>query len=493
MLRLFKRLLWLVGGFVALFIVLLAVYMLRLWTTDWSEAARDDIEAWHTMIKEHHPGPVDQETPAFAQIMETARREALLLAERAENRAGYRWSMERYKAIHDDPHLHGWAIGLPDLGVEHWFGRYDWPGFYAGIEKGSDGETVMRVTAAGGGFETGDVIVSCDGRDISDWLDETIFAFRGSGIPARARAAAPWLFTKHGNPFIASPQSCRVAGTEVERKLIWASISAADWKAGAPGQRGSRRSFGFKITADTAWITIPTFNNSRADSLQELSESIQSNTDAIRSAKLVILDIRGNGGGNSAWGRLFSRNIWSSEYVEAFWRTGAQAVDWRLSQDNVEHVHGIAKENLENDLASGPAWARLAEDMEKAFSNGETLYRQTFTQRQPARNVISPVSGKVIVLMDSACGSSCLDFLDLVTSFENVLLVGEETGADTNYIDVRGVFLPGYRFRVSIPLKVYRGRIRPNGGSYLPTLTFPVDLDQEDEEAVIAWLKTALH
>lgn len=493
MLLLFKRLLWLVSGFVAICIVIFTLYMLRLWTTDWSEAAKGDIEAWHATIKEHHPGPVDPENPAFAKMMETARAEALLLAERVENRAGYRWAMERYKAIHDDPHLHGWAIGLPDLGMEHWFGTYDWPGFYAGIATGSDGKTIMRVTSAGGGFKTGEVIVSCDGRDIDEWLNETVFAFRGSGIPARQRAAAPWLFTKHGNPFIASPKYCRVAENNVERRLIWKSISAADWKAGAPDQRSGRRSFGFKINKDTAWITIPTFNNSWSSSLQELSDSIQSNTDAIRSAKMVILDIRGNGGGNSAWGQLFSRNIWSTEYVEAFRRTGSQAVDWRLSQANVEHVYDIAERNLENGLASGPAWERLAKHMEKALSDGETLYRQTFTQRKPSQNVISPVSGKVVVLIDSACGSSCLDFLDLVTSFENVLLVGEETGADTNYIDVRGLFLPGYRFRVSIPLKVYRGRIRPDGGSYLPNLTFPDDLDQEDEDAVIAWLKTTFN
>ncbi|WP_121875987.1 S41 family peptidase [Umboniibacter marinipuniceus] len=335
----------------------------------------------------------------------------------------------------------------------------------------------MKVVSTGGGFNEGDIILACDDKSITTLLEDTVFKFRGSGITPRENAAAPWLFTQHGNPFVDAPISCQVVGDDSARRLEWSSIDSSGWRSGAPGQQKWGGQFEYINHNDVAWIKLPSFNNRVATQLQALYSQVESDLDKLRTAPLVILDVRGNGGGNSQWGVKFSQLIWSPQYVEAYRRSSASSVEWRVSEDNAAHVESFGRLNL-------------AQTMRASIPDGGALLRQDIPQRQPSRDIDAPLTGNVIVLMDSACVSACLDFLDLLSSFEGISFVGEETSADTNYIEVRRTFLPGYRFRAVIPIKVYRDRIRPDGGSYSPTIHFPNDLDRGSDKAVLDWLRT---
>ncbi|WP_121875986.1 hypothetical protein [Umboniibacter marinipuniceus] len=140
----FKGLKWLIILYFSITIILIALYSMRLALTDWREAAREDINAWHALILQHHPGPVDEENPEFIALMEHARDEAIALTEEIGSRAGYIWAMERYEATYNDPHLGGASIGLPDRFLENTFTTYQWTGFYASLDQRDNGESVNR-------------------------------------------------------------------------------------------------------------------------------------------------------------------------------------------------------------------------------------------------------------------------------------------------------------------------------------------------------------
>jgi hypothetical protein len=53
-----------------------------------------------------------------------------------------------------------------------------------------------------------------------------------------------------------------------------------------------------------------------------------------------------------------------------------------------------------------------------------------------------------------------------------VVHVGDVTAADTQYMEARPAPLPSGLSTLVIPIKVYRGRIRPDGGYFTPTFRF---------------------
>ena len=64
--------------------------------------------------------------------------------------------------------------------------------------------------------------------------------------------------------------------------------------------------------------------------------------------------------------------------------------------------------------------------------------------------------------------------------------VGNVTTADTQYMESRATSLPSGLATLVIPIKVYRGRVRPDGGYFTPTFRFE-GLHWTDE-ALRAWV-----
>ncbi|NRA28803.1 MAG: hypothetical protein HRU11_00970 [Parvularculaceae bacterium] len=226
------------------------------------------------------------------------------------------------------------------------------------------------------------------------------------------------------------------------------------------------------------WITISSFTES-VSTVAEVTTEIEERRDELRNADTIVFDLRGNGGGNSAFGTRIAQALWSKEVFLDWVPVSAQAVDWRATPENAEHVFGIAKSNEKKGReAAAAAWQRVAEGIQGATENGEDYYRQTLTTRETTRTLPSPVQAQVIVLTDGSCASACLDFMDLLTALPGVTHMGKETSSDTQYMDVRFSHLKSKTGMLILPLKVYRGRMRPSGGTYVPEV--PVDLSSGD-------------
>lgn len=244
---------------------------------------------------------------------------------------------------------------------------------------------------------------------------------------------------------------------------------------------------GIDIQGGRAWITIGSFSEQRA-SIAELTEEIEARADSLRSLDTVVFDLRGNTGGNSGFGNRIAKALWTEDLFMDWVPATAAGVDWRASPENAEHVRGIAKSYAEKGrTASAEAWTGIAESIEAAVAEGEDYARQNFYTHETQRALESPVSARVVVITDGKCASACLDFMDNLMALPDVLHIGEETGSDTQYIETRPTDSPSRFARLIVPVKVYRDRLRPADGTYVPEVAVEASgLDWDAVEMLIA-------
>jgi hypothetical protein len=188
-----------------------------------------------------------------------------------------------------------------------------------------------------------------------------------------------------------------------------------------------------------------------------------------------VLDVRGNGGGSSRWGRRIAEAIWGESNAEAATPRSA-GVDWRASEANIAEL-----EAMKAGSAGGMVmrvWADNAiSGMRRARAAGQPLWRETaplgglFGGRSRKAGRIDPAKfatrAPVYVLTDASCASACLDALDVWLKL-GAIHVGRETSADSLYMEVRDQVLPSGLARLSVPMKVYRGRPRGLNEPYRP-------------------------
>jgi hypothetical protein len=98
----------------------------------------------------------------------------------------------------------------------------------------------------------------------------------------------------------------------------------------------------------------------------------------------------------------------------------------------------------------------------------------------------NPISGRVLLLTDSGCGSACLDFADVVLRLPGVAQIGLPTFADAVYIDTNDAVLPSGLGTLSYGMKVFRHRVRGNNQWYEPKFRWPGG--PMTDEALARWI-----
>ena len=85
----------------------------------------------------------------------------------------------------------------------------------------------------------------------------------------------------------------------------------------------------------------------------------------------------------------------------------------------------------------------------------------------------NPVQGKVYLLTDGRCFSSCLIFADSILSIPGVVQVGDTTDADTQFSQPIGLPLPSGLSKVGIPSMIRRNWERGDNEPYQPYHKYP--------------------
>lgn len=232
------------------------------------------------------------------------------------------------------------------------------------------------------------------------------------------------------------------------------------------------------------WISLPTFfpNNDE----QKILQDIIANMSSMRSYKLIIFDVRGNGGGSSYWGKTIVEHLFGQAYVKIMCEYVERHVyvDWRASKKNIDYLNQLhplfeTQYGINGEVTQ---WlTSTINSLQQAYDQGLLLYsdkKAVHNDIVQTINVIdNPVKAKIIVITDKGCGSACLNFIDYLKAMEHdVVLFGQTTGADTLYMEIQTVDLPSKKGTFCFPMKVYRNRPRGNNVSFFPDVLYDGDM-----------------
>jgi len=456
---------------------------------DWAASLRKDAQAMHDDIARNHPGPVDPGNPGFAVKNDKGLALALERARTTTNYAGYLYALRAYAAGFDDGHL---GFFVPD-GVEAPRLEVRWPGFLTAFDAKDEQHVVTRADDAP--VPLGARLVACDGKDAATLAAVNVGSTGGRwNLHAMRMVRGGWLFTDDGNPWIQGPSRCvfDVDGKQREVDLAWRPIDQDELarRRSATWHRAAEP-IGMRTLPDgTVWIALSDFDGNldhpAAKALEPLIKKLQAQRQSILAAPRVVLDLRGNNGGDSRWSFLLAEALWGKQATGKV-NLEPKSVDWRASKDNIAKVSETL--DMWKSHADTPpdnlAWAkRIIAGMQAAMAKGQDFYIEAGESASPTPPP-PKTKARVFMVTDSGCASACLDASDLFLAL-GAIHVGQETSADTVYMDVRHATLPSGHGALSVAMKVYRGRPRGNNVPLVPR--YPYQGDLADTHALEHWI-----
>lgn len=412
----------------------------------WRDLTLADVGAAHGIIARNHPAAVVAAgDSAFRQRLETARAAAQGRARDVVSYEGWLATLRAFAVAFDDPHI--------SLGPRLSLGTVRWPGFVV-ARRGDSTVVASRDTSDATLPAAGTALVSCDGVPIDQFSRERLGVFRGTWEVASQRVRnTPFLLVDDGNPFVTAPRACvaREGGRDREIPLRWRSVATTALQerlrdASPVGAAG----FAVRRSGDGWWIGI----QSLGGRVQEVLDSAAAHAAELRAAPWVVVDVRGNGGGNSEWGTRLAvllvgqpRTNGAMAVGDRQLASGLCGTSWRASADVEQTLEGYIKDmGPRVGEASTNQWRRELDSIRVARQQGRELApapRSCVPATSIATRTLPPslMNGRLVLLTDHACFSSCLMLAALFRAV-GALHVGEGTDFSTRYMEVRGFPLP---------------------------------------------------
>lgn len=452
---------------------------------DWKNLTINDLSVMRQLIVTSHPGALDTNNESFADWVERGYWEASQLSKRVDSRKDSQAVLNFYIAGFKDGH-----VGLNQNNP----GNSSWAGFILDMQGQS---FVVKHVATNWPIPLPPIdsrVISCDNKSVREILQSDISPY----IDRRLNLKSTWLHLAKlltvddaSYPVLERvlSKSCLVVlpnGVTKNFTLLWQEDRGqleAFLRQPHPSQALQN------LGGGRYWIHVSNFMPSAAEnaSLDKMLDLIKSLNDA----SLVVLDTRGNRGGNSLVGAEILSALLGSQWVKKLEPSRAYAM-WRVSPLALSTLN-TALTTMQSDYGKNSEAYKfvfsLTKSMELALHEKKDWLRQPSTSsvdQEDSRGVNAQgFKGKLALVTDSFCASACLDFADVVLAVPGVVHLGLSTSADTLYIDIGSQTLPsGAQFW--LPLKVWRGRARGNNQSYDPPFVFDGDIN--DTSAVQKWV-----
>ena len=452
----------------------------------WTSIAVEDVEGAYRLLHDNHPGAAPElHDLAFQARLTTAHALALSRARTVTAYQGYIATLAGFATDMDDKHI--WSRPSFVVNLPLWTGVIVSKQGDAWVVTDTDPQHAALMSATLNG---------CDGVDVQTLARKNLGGFHADwSVGAQQFQSAPWLLVDEANPFITRPTTCTFEqkGARQEVKLDWTRIKREALlprlkKAGGAGAAG----FGVRQVGGGYWIALQDLDSDQAGAVVK---EVEAQKDAMRAAPFVVFDLRGNGGGSSEVGRQVANALMGQAAVDGRLGpvSGSSCGDdgaWRASDGNIKNLEFLLQyvrlqggAEAEKILGETLAQAKAARAAGRAFSSSIACLRseaQPLLRTQPA----SLMKGRLILLTDNLCFSSCLVVTD---DFRHLgaFHVGQTTDAATHFTEVREEYLPSGESMFSTLQSV-----NPNGppqeGPYAPSLTYNGDIAATP--AVQAWV-----
>lgn len=452
----------------------------------WRALTEMDLEAAYALVRDNHPAAVAEVgDDAFRAALDRAIATGRERTARVDSYAGYAAVLNGFAVSLGDKHIWSRQIVRPAV--------YQWTGL--AIARRGDS---WRVAADARGGDQPSLLnarlVSCDGRTADELAEERLGGFRAVwSVEAQRIQTAPWILIDDGNPFLQRPKACTfdIGTGETTVQLEWRGAGPVTLSTQlAQAVRIGDAGFGVRKFAGGYWIGIRSLD----DRARPVIEAARAQLADIRKAPMVVLDLRGNGGGNSAFTSELASLLMGDRYVGRYRIAlpNGCGETWRATAGNLEGIRTFIRENSAGLNADSRRYlADVEKGLAEAVNTGKPFDRPIAGCARPDAPEPAPgngdgslLNGRMIILTDNACFSSCLL---AVQEFRRLgaLHVGEATDAATRYMEVREIVLPSGLSYASTLQKVAFGapsRIGP----FTPARAF--DGDIADTSALEAWV-----
>lgn len=449
----------------------------------WAELASADVAAALQLIESNHPGAAAELGDThFQQLLRTARANTERRLPLVSDYFAYVAVMNGLANDFRDGHI--WSNGIVSPS------RRTWAGLVMG-RRGGKWVVAAEESANPVPSLKGAELVDCDGVPAEQFARERTGTFHAHpDVEADLAGRAYTLLLDEQSPYVRRPVSCqfRLAGGPVARvDLQWREIGARKLEALiAESQHRASAGMGVSAFAGGQWIALESLDN-RADAVVDQVRARQAE---LRAAAMVVVDLRGNSGGNSQYALDIARLLVGDARANAAERmpSGCDGAYWRVSPDNATALAKFA-DSLPPERA--PEWRAQATAMRSALTAGQSFSpmlpacatRVRPALPTPAKFPRSMMQGRLVLLTDRACFSSCLMAANLLRNL-GALHVGEATDMSTRYMEVREIILPSGLRTFSTLQKVALGT--GDFGPYAPSLVYPGPLDETD--TLKAWV-----
>lgn len=449
--------------------------------SQWRELTRGDIEAAYQLLIEDHPALSQTiNDTAFRSRLEAGRTLALQRADQVQTIEGYFATMAGFANVAGDKHI--WWRSPYVAGTVNWAGI---------IMTRRDGAYVVfsHASAEGEASLVGARLVSCDGVTADDFAAQKLGGFSAVwSIEAQRIQRTPRLLIDDGNPFVLRPTACEFMRDRqrIVHTLQWREAERTELSPLVrPALNRGAAGFGVRAFDGGMWIALQSLD----DNATAVVEQVRAQQAQLRAAPIVVLDMRGNGGGNSDFGVQIARVLFGEARFEHEYRGGGEdcSTAWRVSPRNLATMRSYVTrfEQSNPEFASG--MRELVQRGERAQANGgEFTGRVTCGSDRAAsgRPPAQAASGQIVLLTDNACFSSCLIVADMFRRL-GALHVGQATDAATHYMEVREERLPsGLSFFST--LQAFSPASPAQMGPYVPEIRYEADIANTAE--LEAWV-----
>lgn len=404
----------------------------------WQAITRADVEAAYALLMEDHPALSSAiNDQAFRTRWDEGRVLALERADQVISIDGYFAVMEGLANVAQDKHI--WWRSTYESRVVNWAGII--------MTRRGDGFFVFSHDGAPeGGSLAGARLLSCDSVSADDFAAEKAGKFYAVwSVEAQRIQTAASLLIDYGNPFVMRPTQCDfdLDGRRIAHTLQWRNAWRSDLSPlMRPARNRGAAGYGVREFAGGMWIALEGLEDQAAPVIAD----VMAQETALRAAPIVVLDMRGNGGGNSDYGVQIARVLFGEARYNHFFQMGGNRCGtvWRVSPRNLETMRSYVAMFADTNPEFAEGMRGLVESAERAMAAGEELTGPaTCGENTPASGEAPAIaaSGRIVVLTDNTCFSSCLIVTDMFRNL-GALHVGQATDAATHYFEVREVLLP---------------------------------------------------
>lgn len=456
-------------------------------TAHWRALTQMDVEAAHKLLVDNHPAATHTvDDPAFMAALRGAYADARAHALKVTNYPGYVATLGAFANAMGDGHIWSHPLYVPNI--------IQWAGIMT-AKRGSNWIVASEDQTIAGDDIVGTRIVSCDGVAVDDFARDTLGRYqRVWSVEAMRVLAAPRLLVDEGNPFVKRPSACVVEQNGAQRAIMlhWKNISRAAFVASIKGVTG-KAGYGIRRVGSGTWISIETLGVQA----QAVIDAAKAQQEQLRNAPYVVVDVRGNGGGDDDYGRKLADILYGHDYAVS--RIGQGGDDaacqpvWRASPENIKAVDAEAQVFARTGETMGAKeYSEAVIAMRKALqAHRELTGNPTCVPPQStpiAANAPSLMRGRVILLTNSVCFSSCINVAGFFRQL-GATLVGQTTGADTHFSEVREITLPSSLSTFST-LQAIESDLPRAVGPYAPDV--PYNGDISDTAALEKWIATSV-